>query len=125
MFGYMLSYSGRPPYEKILRTEVLGSKRRILMVDKENFLHNTNGPALIEYSKDSKIISEEFYFNGFRHRSNGPSCIWYKEGKFHFISFHYHGRSYHTEALKWLEDNDMLWYDMDEGYYNQMWMELL
>lgn len=125
MIGHMLSYSGTSNFRTLVQTGIKSNNYNKLTLNEDNYLHNINGPAYIDYNDNGEISSEEYFFKGFRHRVYGPSCIWYRERKVYFVSWHYHGISYHKEVLKWLENNDIMWYDMENHHYNMLWMELL
>ncbi|MCP3681123.1 MAG: hypothetical protein GY861_00395, partial [bacterium] len=44
-------------------------------------LHNTNGPAVVEFYADGQKKSEVYYINDKLHNTNGPAFIsWYENG---------------------------------------------
>ncbi len=45
-------------------------------------LHNSNGPALIEFYENGILEYAAYYINGKQHREDGPAVFWnYSDGK--------------------------------------------
>ena len=71
------------------------SDDNLFTVDENNFFHSYNDePAEIWYEKNGDKIknSEEWFYNGYRHRLNDPAKIIYINGKIGLKEYYIHGK---------------------------------
>lgn len=54
-----------------------GSLESEIWYDEEGNRHREDGPAMILYTPEGSLISEEFYVHGKAHREDGPAVIHY------------------------------------------------